>query len=71
VAHVEWSLTGSIDGDVVTLTGIATDSNNPALIGTPGFIVANAATFYFGPLTSGQFAGRTGITQGEAKVVIR
>ena len=74
-AHVEWSLTGSIDGDVVTLTGVATDSNNPGLIGTPGSIVANAATgtatFYFGPLTSGPFAGRTGITQGEAKVEIR
>ena len=73
-AHVEWSLTGSIDGDVVTLTGVATDANNPALIGIPGSIVANAATgtaTISWTLTSGPFAGRSGIAQGEAKVDIR
>ena len=71
--HVEWSLTGSIDGDVVTLTGVATDANNP-VIGMPGSIVANAATgtaTFSWTNTSGPFAGQSGITQGEAKVAIR
>jgi hypothetical protein len=73
-AHIEWSLTGSMDGDVVTLTGVATDANNPALIGMPGSMVANAATgtvTFSWTLTSGPFAGRSGIVQGEAKVDIR
>jgi len=73
-AHVEWSLTGSMDGDMVTLTGVATDANNPALIGMPGSMVANVATgmvTFSWTLQSGPFAGRSGIVQGEAKMDIR
>jgi hypothetical protein len=73
-AHIEWSLTGSIEGDVVTLTGVATDANNPALIGMPGSMVANAATgtvTFSWTNTSGPFAGQSGNVQGEAKVDIR
>ena len=73
-AHIEWSLTGSMDGDVVTLTGVATDANNPALIGIPGSMVANAATgevTFSWTITSGPFAGRSGIVQGKAKVDVR
>lgn len=73
-AHIEWSFAGSIDGDVVTLTGVATDANNPALIGMLGSLVANAATGTVTLswwLTSGPFANQPGIVQGEAKVDIR
>ena len=69
-AHVVWSMTGSIDGDVVTFTGVVTDSNNPVLIGMTGWLVANAAT---GTATiSWQLADLPpGIASGEAKVDIR
>ena len=73
-AHVTWSLTGSMTGDVVTLTGVTTDANNPALIGMQGSLVANAATgtaTISWTLTSGPFAGLSGIARGEAKVDIR
>ena len=73
-AHIEWSLRGSMDGDVVTLTGVATDANNPALIGMPGSMVANAATgtvTFSWTIQSGPFAGRSGIVQGAANVDIR
>jgi hypothetical protein len=73
-AHIEWSLTGSMDGDVLTLSGVATDANNPALIGMPGSGVANAVTgtvTWSWTIQSGPFAGRSGIVQGEAKVDIR
>ena len=68
-AHVTWSFTGSMTGDVVTLTGEATDANNPALIGMPGSLVANAAT---GTVTlSWTLPVGTGTVQGDAKVAIR
>ena len=73
-AHIEWSLTGSMNGDVVTLTGVATDANNPALIGMPGSLVANVATgatTFSWTIPSGPFAGRSGVVQGEAKVDVR
>ena len=34
-AHNDWSVTGSVSGDVVTLTGVTTDSNESFLIGSP------------------------------------
>ena len=73
-AHIEWSLAGSMDGDVLTLTGVATDANNPALIGMPGSGVVNAATgtvTWSWTIQSGPFAGVPGIVQGQAKVDIR
>ena len=73
-AHIEWALTGSMVGDVVTLTGVATDANNPALIGLLGSGVANAATgtvTWSWMDTDGPFAGLPGIVQGKANVAIR
>lgn len=72
--HVQWSLTGSMTGDVVTLTGVSTDANNPVLIGLTGSIVANAATgmtTFTYTFPSGPFAGESGTVHGEAKVAIR
>jgi hypothetical protein len=73
-AHVEWSMTGSMTGDVLTLTGVVTDANNPALIGMLGWLEANAATgtaTISWWLTSGPFANQPGIASGGAKVDIR
>ena len=73
-AHIEWALTGSMVGDVVTLTGVATDANNPALIGLLGWGVANAATgtvTWSWMDTDGPFAFLPGSVQGKADVAIR
>ena len=73
-AHVEWSMTGSMTGDVLKLTGVVTDANNPALIGMLGWLEANAATgtaTISWWVTSGPFANQPGIASGEAKVDIR
>ena len=73
-AHLEWSLKGSIDGDVVTLTGVVTDGNNPALIGMPGSGEANAGTgmmTWSWTNTSGPFAGKSGSAHGDAKVDVK
>jgi hypothetical protein len=71
-AHVEWSMTGSMTDDgVVTLTGVVTDANNPALIGTmTGLLVANAATGT-ATITWTLASGLSGTASGEAKVTIR
>jgi len=69
-AHVEWSMTGSMTGDVVTLTGVVTDANNPALIGMTGLLVANAATDT-ATITWTLGSGPSGTASGEAKVDIR
>jgi len=71
----EWSGTGAISGDVVTLTGVVTDSNASFLIGSPVKLVADASTnfvtFVFGPLAGGPFAGKTINAEGPARVTIR
>jgi hypothetical protein len=70
-----WSATGSISGDIVTLSGVVTSINNPDYAGSPGAVVANAATgaitFYFGPLTGGRFVGQTIVGEGFGMVRIR
>ena len=73
-AHVEWSMTGSMTGDVLTFTGVVTDALPPALIGMQGWLVVNAATgtaTISWWVTSGPFAYQPGIASGEAKVDIR
>ena len=70
-AHLDWSLKGSLDGDVVTLTGVVTDANNPVLVGMPESGEANAATgtvTWSWTNTTGPFAGKSGSAQGDAKV---
>ena len=73
-AHVEWSMTGSMTGDVLTFTGVVTDALPPALIGMLGWLEVNAATgtaTISWWVTSGPFAYVPGIASGEAKVDIR
>ena len=73
-AHVEWSMTGSMTGDVLTFTGVVTDALPPSLIGMQGWLVVNAATgtaTISWWVTSGPFAYQPGIASGEAKVDIR
>lgn len=72
----EWSVTGGfISGDVVTLSGVVTAINNPALLGSLGTVVGNASTgaitFSFGPLAGGRFAGQTIVGEGFGNVKIR
>jgi hypothetical protein len=72
----EWSVTGGfISGDVVTLSGVITTINNPALLGSLGTVVGNASTgaitFYLGPLAGGPFAGQTIVGEGFGNVKIR
>jgi hypothetical protein len=72
----KWSVTGGfISGDVVTLSGVITEINNPALLGSLGTVAgdasAGAITFYLGPLAGGPFAGQTIVGEGFGKVKIR
>ena len=70
-AHVTWSMTGSMtDEGVVTLTGVVTEANPPALIGMTGVLVANAATGT-ATITWTIGSGPSGTASGEAKVTIR
>jgi len=69
-AHVTWSMTGSMTGDVLTLTGVVTDANPPALIGMTGLLVANAATGT-ATITWTIGSGPSGTASGDAKVTIR
>jgi hypothetical protein len=74
--EAEWSVTGGfISGDVVTLSGVITAINNPALLGSLGTVVGNASTgaitFYLGPLAGGPFAGQTIVGEGVGNVKIR
>jgi hypothetical protein len=72
----KWSITGGfISGDVVTLSGVITEINNPALLGSLGTVSANASTgaitFDLGPLAGGPFAGQTILGEGFGNVKIR
>jgi hypothetical protein len=74
--EAEWSVIGGfISGDVVTLSGVITAINNPALLGSLGTVVGNASTdaitFYLGPLAGGPFAGQTIVGEGSGNVKIR
>lgn len=73
-AHVDWSMTGSMTGDVLRLTGAVTKANPPSLIGMQGWldvnVVTGTATISWW-VTSGPFANVPGIASGEAKVTIR
>jgi hypothetical protein len=69
-AHVTWSMTGSMTGDVLTLTGVVTEANPPALIGMTGVLVANAATGT-ATITWTLGSGASGTASGEAKVTVR
>jgi hypothetical protein len=64
----DWSVTGSISGDVVTLSGVLIAVNNPALAGSLGTVVGNASTgeitFYLGPLAGGPYVGQTIVGEG-------
>ena len=71
-----WSVTsGSISGDIVTLSGVTFDINNPVYIGSPATVVGNASTgaitFSFGPLTGGPFVGQMIVGTGFGMVRIR
>jgi len=70
-----WPATGSIDGSVVTLGGVVTDSNTPFLIGSPVDVEADsstgATTLTFGPLAGGRFAGETIVADGVGMVSIK
>jgi hypothetical protein len=72
--HNHWSVTGSVSGDVVTLTGVTTDSNESFLIGSPVNLVGDASsgsiTLAFGPLAGGHFAGQTIVGTGVGTVTI-
>jgi hypothetical protein len=71
-----WSITsGSISGDIVTLSGVTFDINNPDYVGSLGNVVGNASTgaitFSFGPLAGGPFVGQTIVGTGFGMVRIR
>ena len=73
-AHVEWSMTGSMTGDVLRFTGVVTDALPDSLIGMQGWLEVNAATgtaTISWWVTSGPFAYVPGIASGEAKVDIK
>jgi hypothetical protein len=70
----EWSGTCTVSGDVVTLIGSITDSNNALLVGSAIELIGDASTndvtFVFGPLAGGPFAGQTIDAAGPGKVAI-
>ena len=73
--HNYFPATGSINGAVVTLSGIFTDSSQPFLIGSPVTVVADSTTgqitFTFGPYAGGPFVGQIGTWTGTGKVKIK
>ena len=74
-AHSYWPATGSIDGDVVTLGGVVSDSNTPFLVGSPVEVEADsttgAMTFRLGPQAGGPFVGQTIVFTGVGTVKIK
>jgi hypothetical protein len=70
-----WPATGSIDGNVVTLGGVVSDSNTDFLIGSPVVVEADsttgAMTVRFGPLAGGPFVGQTLVHTGVGTVTIK
>jgi len=67
-------LTGSMNGDVVSLSGTTEQSNYGFIVGTPDTITANAETgemtFTAGPYPAGPFAGQIFTATGTATVVV-
>ena len=74
-AHNYWPASGSISGNIVTLSGVVDDSNAPYLIGSPVQVVGDASTdaitLTFGPLAGGPFRGQTLTFTGSGKVTVR
>jgi len=73
--HAYWDVTGSIDGNILTLVGTVQDTNNPVYLGSPIQVIADLdsefVTFAFGPLTGGPFEGHTIVTQGAGRIQIK
>ena len=72
-AHGYGPVTGSQVGDVVTLSGVLTESNI-GLVGTPLALEANnsgAIALTLGPFTSGAFVGQTIVVDGVGTVKIK
>jgi hypothetical protein len=73
-AHGYGPATGSITGNLVTLSGVLTESNI-GLIGTPVELEANsstgAITVTLGPLSAGPFVGQTIVVDGFGSVRIK
>jgi len=73
-AHGYGTTTGSLVGDIVTLSGVLTQSNI-GLAGTPIKLEANtssgAMTVTLGPRSSGPFAGTTTVFDGFGSVKIK
>lgn len=73
-AHGYWPATGSISGNVVTLSGVLTESNI-GLVGTPVELEANsssgAMTVTLGPFSAGPFAGATLVVDGFGSAKIK
>jgi hypothetical protein len=73
-AHGYWPATGSITGNLVTLSGVLTESNI-GLVGTPVELEANtstgAMTVALGPLSGGPFVGQTIVVDGFGSVKIK
>lgn len=73
-AHGYWPATGSLVGNLVTLSGVLTESN-VGLVGSPVELEANtstgAITVTVGPLTAGRFVGQTIVVDGFGSVKIK
>ena len=73
-AHSYAPVTGSLVGDIVTLSGELTESNI-GLVGTPVVLEANsssgAITVTLGPRSGGPFVGTTTVFEGFGKVKVR
>jgi hypothetical protein len=74
-ARSYWPATGFIDGDVVTLGGVVSDSNTRFLVGSPVEVEADsttgAMTFRLGPQAGGPFVGQTIVFTGVGTVKIK
>jgi hypothetical protein len=73
-AHGYWPATGSLVGNLVTLSGVLTESNI-GLVGTPVELEANsstgAVTVTIGPFSAGSFLGQTIVVNGFGSVKIK
>ena len=73
-AHGYWPATGSLVGNLVTLSGVLTESNI-GLVGTPVELEANsssgAMTVTIGPFAAGPFVGQTLVVDGFGSVKIK
>jgi hypothetical protein len=73
-AHGYWPATGSLVGNVITLSGVLTESNI-GLVGTPVELEVSwssgAMTVTIGPFAAGPFAGATVVVDGFGSVKIK